>query len=435
MSAARPDSIVVPEVPPEFRGGGAHVYISAPFVPGVGQAAAAPPPPDCPPFILIDDFLASFGEPQQISAGDPFVPLYALAGPFPGHVLGSWRTLDTPDSAGNAEVGTLYASAGGGLSLAAILDRYPAPLSFSLAYQGGLGAHNSVDGSGLGSVDLSAASGLYLQIDDTPGEDPFGQPLPLDFGAVLTIWWSGGAQSHSAPYSYPGAGQHLYMPFSDFPGVDPAAVSAIALEFSLPARGYVHILSLTAQGPEYSQPVLAGFDADQAPAGQPFQFADASAGPAAAWLWAFGDGATSAEQSPVHSYAAAGTYTVSLTASDACGYGTTIEHPIVIYANNPPVAVIAGAVDGALYLSFEGTGPFQIDGAASYDPDEGETLTLAYLWEISDQIVVDDPTSDIAVCNLVEAGARIIPGGAALTVTDIHGASHSTTADLYINWF
>lgn len=39
------------------------------------------------------------------------------------------------------------------------------------------------------------------------------------------------------------------------------------------------------------------------------------------WSWDFGDGGTSSEQSPKHTYAAAGTYTVTLTASD----GTTSD--------------------------------------------------------------------------------------------------------------
>ena len=40
---------------------------------------------------------------------------------------------------------------------------------------------------------------------------------------------------------------------------------------------------------------------------------------AAAWSWDFGDGATSAVQNPSHTYTSAGTYTVALTVSNACG--------------------------------------------------------------------------------------------------------------------
>lgn len=46
-----------------------------------------------------------------------------------------------------------------------------------------------------------------------------------------------------------------------------------------------------------------------------FTFTDQSIG-ATAWLWNFGDGTTSTQQNPVHTYTAFGTYTVTLTAID-----------------------------------------------------------------------------------------------------------------------
>ncbi len=48
-------------------------------------------------------------------------------------------------------------------------------------------------------------------------------------------------------------------------------------------------------------------------------FTDQSLGLPSAWLWNFGDGATANTQNPSHSYAAPGMYTVTLTASNACG--------------------------------------------------------------------------------------------------------------------
>ncbi len=52
-------------------------------------------------------------------------------------------------------------------------------------------------------------------------------------------------------------------------------------------------------------------------------FMDASTGDPTMWAWDFGDGAgTSAEQNPMYTYAAAGTYTVALTASNDTGSDT-----------------------------------------------------------------------------------------------------------------
>lgn len=49
------------------------------------------------------------------------------------------------------------------------------------------------------------------------------------------------------------------------------------------------------------------------------QFTDTSTGSPTSWSWNFGDGGTSTAQNPSRVYAAAGTYNVTLTATNACG--------------------------------------------------------------------------------------------------------------------
>lgn len=73
---------------------------------------------------------------------------------------------------------------------------------------------------------------------------------------------------------------------------------------------------ITVQG---QQPVLpeSGFDADTSN-GLNVQFADTSQN-ANGWNWNFGDGTNSTEQNPVHTYSTAGSYTVTLTASNENG--------------------------------------------------------------------------------------------------------------------
>ena len=52
------------------------------------------------------------------------------------------------------------------------------------------------------------------------------------------------------------------------------------------------------------------------------KFTDTSANYPTSWLWDFGDGTTSTEQNPTHTYSAPGVYTVKLTASNLAGNDT-----------------------------------------------------------------------------------------------------------------
>ena len=57
-------------------------------------------------------------------------------------------------------------------------------------------------------------------------------------------------------------------------------------------------------------------------AGSPVGFTDSSTGGALSWTWDFGDGNTSTQQNPAHTFSTPGTYTVALAAANAQGTGT-----------------------------------------------------------------------------------------------------------------
>src|SRR5207247_6029984 len=62
-------------------------------------------------------------------------------------------------------------------------------------------------------------------------------------------------------------------------------------------------------------------------------------GSIAAYSWTLGDGATSTAQNPAHTYAAGGTYTVTLMVTDNQGAtGTTSKTVPVAAPNQPPTA-------------------------------------------------------------------------------------------------
>jgi PKD repeat protein len=59
-------------------------------------------------------------------------------------------------------------------------------------------------------------------------------------------------------------------------------------------------------------------------------------GSIASWQWDFGDGATSSERNPSHSYASAGTYQVLLLVTDDDGAADTKAHSVRAEAPPPP---------------------------------------------------------------------------------------------------
>ncbi len=71
--------------------------------------------------------------------------------------------------------------------------------------------------------------------------------------------------------------------------------------------------------PAGTLPVKTQFTANETRGAVPFavQFMDTSTGSPTEWNWSFGDGAVSAEKNPVHTYYTAGSYTVSLKATNA----------------------------------------------------------------------------------------------------------------------
>jgi len=72
----------------------------------------------------------------------------------------------------------------------------------------------------------------------------------------------------------------------------------------------------------------------------PVSFADASTGTVVSWAWAFGDGSTSAIQSPpAKSYGSPNTYDISLTVTDSVGLTSTTTKQLVVGAVTPTCTV------------------------------------------------------------------------------------------------
>jgi len=72
-------------------------------------------------------------------------------------------------------------------------------------------------------------------------------------------------------------------------------------------------------------------------------FTDLSTNNPTSWDWDFGDGGTSTDQNPTHVYESAGTFTVTLTATNNCGSDTETKVDYITVTCAPPVAEFEGS--------------------------------------------------------------------------------------------
>jgi PKD repeat protein len=128
--------------------------------------------------------------------------------------------------------------------------------------------------------------------------------------------------------------------------------------------------------------------------------------------WNFGDGATGSGATSSRTYAAGGTYTVTLTVIDNVGATTQIAH--VITVNSPPVAAFTSTCSG-LTCSFNASG--------SSDPDG---TIASYAWTFGDGTTGSGATTS----RTYAAGGSYT---VALTVTDNGSAASQTTHVVTVN--
>ncbi len=126
------------------------------------------------------------------------------------------------------------------------------------------------------------------------------------------------------------------------------------------------------------------------PAPLAVQFTDQSTVPApTAWLWEFGDGATSTQQNPAHTYAEDGVYTVRLTVTGSGGPVVRQRNAYIKVGDVPSIAFIGGsasasAADHAVEHFFEDLG-FEV---SYYDDEPANRPGAAALAAQHDLIVV-----------------------------------------------
>jgi uncharacterized repeat protein (TIGR01451 family) len=140
-------------------------------------------------------------------------------------------------------------------------------------------------------------------------------------------------------------------------------------------------------------------------------FTDQSTGSPTSWNWTFGDGGTSSLQNPSHQYASAGTYNVTLTASNACGsdtetktnYITVYTKPTATASSNSPVCEgatiqLTGGPDGMTTYSWTGPGGWTNSAQNATRPNATPAMAGNYTLTVTDSNgCSDDETTDVTV--------------------------------------
>ncbi len=109
-------------------------------------------------------------------------------------------------------------------------------------------------------------------------------------------------------------------------------------------------------------------------------FQDISTGGVTGWEWDFGDGNTSTQQNPAHTYTAYGSFDVTLIATSAAGCKDTIQKPAFIQIRRPQVTVPTFPERGCLPYTINPVPVVNsVDAITSWlwDFGDGGTSTLA----------------------------------------------------------
>ena len=158
------------------------------------------------------------------------------------------------------------------------------------------------------------------------------------------------------------------------------AMQAIALvtNGSKPGTwGWATPLSVVVAAAEPAPVAAFSFTPTSPVAGATVSFTDASTGSPTSWAWSFGDGGTSSARNPTHVWAAAGAYTVTLTAANAGGTSST-SRTVTVAAPTPtwaatwllPSSARAGGAGGAFWTT---------DLVVTNAGTEAATLSLKFL--------------------------------------------------------
>lgn len=136
--------------------------------------------------------------------------------------------------------------------------------------------------------------------------------------------------------------------------------------------------------------------------------------PAVAWSWDFGDGNSSTDQNPIHTYQDNGSYNVSLTVVDSLGCADSLAIPDLIRLASPEVSISASEIQGC--------NPVPVTFFAEAI---SENTIRTYEWCITDSVrgfvgcFQTEREEDSLVYTFIDAGTYFV----SVTATDIVNCS------------
>ncbi|MEM6272030.1 MAG: PKD domain-containing protein [Bacteroidota bacterium] len=253
----------------------------------------------------------------------------------------------------------------------------------------------------------------YVNVSTTPTAAFTGTPLSA-CGPPLTVNFTNNSSGGQAPLNYQwdfGDGNTSTQPnpSNTYTTSGSYTVTLITTDNNgcadtLVQNAYVNISSVTAAFTQNTTNICEG---------QGVTFTDQSTG-ATQWNWDFGDGGTSTQQNPTHTYATAGTYTVTLIASNGGQCPDTIVQTNLITVNPAPTANFVADTTTSCEV------PFVVNFT-----DLSTSNPVNWAWDFGDgnTATAQNPTHTYTV-----------PGtyNVTLTVTDANGCTGTVTFNNYI---
>lgn len=167
---------------------------------------------------------------------------------------------------------------------------------------------------------VSGTAPLTVQFNDTSANDPTAWSWDFNNDNVAD------STEQNPSYTYAGAGLYsVKLTATNEAGSDGVIMPDY---ITVTAAPMTPVASFTATPTSGTAPLAV-------------QFNDTSSNDPTAWAWSFGDGSTSTGQNPVHEYTAAGTYTVTLTASNTAGSDDEARAGLIAVSEAGPLVTVS----------------------------------------------------------------------------------------------